>query len=570
MIIIDASGQVVDKMEDDREPTGFIPSSYRNDNFSVNDSDKHSGTIDLSKKPTSIKSELKNHNFTSQNMTQLTESSSSNNQPQVVTDSVDQPLDLTCTKIKQEDSDTLSNKCNGVLKTMVKSLSETGICSREKIKRQLQEELRNEEALLVLMKKIRHSQLMNENEPVNGLSMKKPIPNQIAKTSDTPPAAHKNSAYNANRQHSLHYQQKQNNTNTQLSQNAPSSLVPHSNAAVNNQPSSKNQGFGHHLSQANTNLVSQISAHYNQNSKESSKIHPAFPAPTLVPPKSEQTAEQKQAAAKMALRKHLEKTLLHIPPPKPPPPEMNFIPSLPENSFLVFVGLNEVVKYITDTSSHGESSDDSQKYIFNPFSCVQCKTDFTPVWKRDRPGSRDVICEQCCTKNQKQALKQAHTNRLKSAFMKALQQEREIEKQLEQEQQREAQNQLKMQQQQDSMLKKKQEQLNEYARQVHRQQQEEFIRKQQQLRHAHSSSFSHQNHSKEKKQYPHKNNHSSNNSQQSPAFHPPSAMNIAGLANFSGKNMMPLPPQYMKNLQQHPHHLLNMLPQSLTNNWGNK
>lgn len=31
-----------------------------------------------------------------------------------------------------------------------------------------------------------------------------------------------------------------------------------------------------------------------------------------------QTSAQKQAAAKLALRKQLEKTLLQIPPPKPP------------------------------------------------------------------------------------------------------------------------------------------------------------------------------------------------------------------------------------------------------------
>ena len=75
--------------------------------------------------------------------------------------------------------------------------------------------------------------------------------------------------------------------------------------------------------------------------------------------------------------------------------------------------------------------------MFNPFVCVQCGTDFTPVWKRDKPGSKNVICEQCVTSNQKKALKQEHTNRLKSAFVKALQQEQEIEQRMQQQQQRE-------------------------------------------------------------------------------------------------------------------------------------
>ncbi|ELU13988.1 hypothetical protein CAPTEDRAFT_211928 [Capitella teleta] len=60
----------------------------------------------------------------------------------------------------------------------------------------------------------------------------------------------------------------------------------------------------------------------------------------------------------------------------------------------------------------------------------QCGSDFTPVWKRDQPGSKNVICEQCVTSNQKKVLKQEHTNRLKSAFVKALQQEQEIEQRI--------------------------------------------------------------------------------------------------------------------------------------------
>lgn len=80
----------------------------------------------------------------------------------------------------------------------------------------------------------------------------------------------------------------------------------------------------------------------------------------------------------------------------------------------------EVVKYIL-------SSDQKEvKYVFNPFSCVQCNTDFTPVWKRDKPGSKNVICEQCITSNQKRTLKQEHTAKLKAAFTKSLQKEQDL------------------------------------------------------------------------------------------------------------------------------------------------
>lgn len=150
-----------------------------------------------------------------------------------------------------------------------------------------------------------------------------------------------------------------------------------------------------------------------------------IPTPVHRPQKTAAT-DQNRAAAKLALRKELEKTLLQIPPPKPPPPEMNFLPSLCSTDFGLLLGLEEVVKAIRESAS--EKSD--VKYVFNPFTCIQCNTDYTPVWKRDKPGSKSVICEQCVTNNQKKALKQEHTNRLKNAFVKALQREQEIEQKL--------------------------------------------------------------------------------------------------------------------------------------------
>ena len=41
-----------------------------------------------------------------------------------------------------------------------------------------------------------------------------------------------------------------------------------------------------------------------------------------------------------------------------------------------------------------------------------------------------IICEHCVTTNVKKALKAEHTNRLKTAFVKALQQEQEIEQRI--------------------------------------------------------------------------------------------------------------------------------------------
>jgi len=136
-----------------------------------------------------------------------------------------------------------------------------------------------------------------------------------------------------------------------------------------------------------------------------------------------QTQQQRQAAAKLALRKQLEKTLLQIPPPKPPPPEMHFIPNPANTEFIYLTGLEECVNRILNLDAVTLPQP-------CPFTCSQCRTDFTPTWKWDKAAKGKevrVICEQCVTSNVKKALKAEHTNRLKAAFVKALQQEQELE-----------------------------------------------------------------------------------------------------------------------------------------------
>jgi len=64
----------------------------------------------------------------------------------------------------------------------------------------------------------------------------------------------------------------------------------------------------------------------------------------------------RQAAAKLALRKQLEKTLLEIPPPKPPAPEFNFLPSAANNEFIYLLGLEEVVQKLLEMHGRGRRS----------------------------------------------------------------------------------------------------------------------------------------------------------------------------------------------------------------------
>ncbi|NWS20213.1 P66A protein, partial [Pachyramphus minor] len=141
---------------------------------------------------------------------------------------------------------------------------------------------------------------------------------------------------------------------------------------------------------------------------------------------SGESPASRQAAAKLALRKQLEKTLLEIPPPKPPAPEMNFLPSAANNEFIYLVGLEEVVQNLLETQ--GEGAVLVAAASREPFVCAQCQTDFTCRWREEKNGT--IMCETCMTSNQKKALKAEHTNRLKAAFVKALQQEQEIEQRI--------------------------------------------------------------------------------------------------------------------------------------------
>ncbi|KAL9824252.1 LOW QUALITY PROTEIN: transcriptional repressor p66-alpha [Geothlypis trichas] len=132
----------------------------------------------------------------------------------------------------------------------------------------------------------------------------------------------------------------------------------------------------------------------------------------------------RQAAAKLALRKQLEKTLLEIPPPKPPAPEMNFLPSAANNEFIYLVGLEEVVQNLLESQGKVAVAVSCRE----PYLCAQCHTDFTCRWREEKNGT--IMCETCMASNQKKALKAEHTNRLKAAFVKALQQEQEIEQRI--------------------------------------------------------------------------------------------------------------------------------------------
>ncbi|KAL7286947.1 hypothetical protein TKK_0018889 [Trichogramma kaykai] len=351
----------------------------------------------------------------------------------------------------------------------IKELTPEELEEKEKQLRKLREEVRTEEMLLVLLKKIKQSQLKENIAAVPKVPTKVPPP--PVTMSPVPPPSQHGHRTGKGPPPLLRGQPAPSRGSTSMHGPPPGMLMPPT--VGRNSMSSTGMASNMVIPQPphprGRNTVNTSSSYHSADRTERSTKDP-MPSPahqvhlkligsqdnksavphTPVMPDQERTREdpqtpvQRQAAAKQALRKQLEKTLLQIPPPKPPPPEMHFIPSPSNPEFVYLLGLEHVVDYITKVPPTPPPSE--------PFECTQCKTDFTTLWKWEKPassnkkdgqtghatfqkpsaGPRDprVICEHCVTTNVKKALKAEHTNRLKTAFVKALKQEKEIDERL--------------------------------------------------------------------------------------------------------------------------------------------
>ncbi|XP_040176528.1 transcriptional repressor p66-alpha isoform X2 [Rana temporaria] len=356
----------------------------------------------------------------------------------------DEPMDMSTSKseVKREkrvpspddvivlsDNEPSSPRMNGLSKTK-EPHSETFLLlqksspeERERIIKQLKEELRLEEAKLVLLKKLRQSQIQKETAPqkvtsrISGTVIPPPLVRggqQTAKQSNQivmPPLVRGAQQMHNIRQHP--------STGPPPLLLAPRASVP--SVQMQGQRIIQ-QGLIRVANVANTNLLVNI-PQASQNTLKGS-AGTAGSATSLSSANTNDSPASRQAAAKLALRKQLEKTLLEIPPPKPPTPELNFLPSAANNEFIYLVGLEEVVQNLLE--SQGKTV--PQPPSHEPYSCAQCKTDFTSRWRQEKNGT--IMCDVCMTSNQKKSLKAEHTNRLKAAFVKALQQEQEIEQRI--------------------------------------------------------------------------------------------------------------------------------------------
>uniref|UniRef100_A0A914EJQ1 Transcriptional repressor p66 coiled-coil MBD2-interaction domain-containing protein n=1 Tax=Acrobeloides nanus TaxID=290746 RepID=A0A914EJQ1_9BILA len=137
-------------------------------------------------------------------------------------------------------------------------------------------------------------------------------------------------------------------------------------------------------------------------------------------------SQQRAAAARLALRREIEKQLLQIPQPKAPVVELNFIPNGAQPDFCSLLGLDLTVQRVL-----------KDKNVFKrvevpPYECEECGTDFTPCWKAIGTSENDLhlYCEQCVKQAQKRKMKNDHTAVYKKVFQKISEREKELEKQI--------------------------------------------------------------------------------------------------------------------------------------------
>nr|XP_057924683.1 transcriptional repressor p66 alpha-like isoform X2 [Doryrhamphus excisus] len=385
----------------------------------------------------------------------------------------EQPVDMSTSKgIKREkrpaspeedddiiilsDNDSPSPPVNGLnhLKELdTDLLMKSSPAERERIIKQLKEELRLEEAKLVLLKKLRQSQLQRDTLKSSGVSTSSAPPPLIrgtiasgkssqqlvtGRTSGTviPPPLVRGGQQVSSKHGSqiimpplvrgaqvqaLRQQQQQQLASTGGGGSGPPPLLLGTRTSA---PAGQGQ-----RNMLQTGLI-RVGTSANSLSSSTLKVSSSGSGGVTLVGTNDSPASR-QAAAKLALRKQLEKTLLEIPPPKPPAPEFSFLPSAANNEFIYLVGLEEVVQNLLDTIHRGKTGVALPKLVVrDPFVCTQCHTDFTCRWRQDKAKGGIVLCEDCMSSNQKKALKAEHTNRLKAAFVKALQQEQEIEQRI--------------------------------------------------------------------------------------------------------------------------------------------
>ncbi|CAM6001323.1 unnamed protein product [Sphagnum balticum] len=279
--------------------------------------------------------------------------------------------------------------------------------ARKRMIDQLKSTLRIEEANLLMLKKLRDSQQQSQAAAVST--------NTNASSTQR---GHATGGNTTNRSTNNTQQTKQSANTAQLSQHK---LAAH---IADQQRSTLAAVMMQQAQQQNTRTPPAAHSSGMGRTPSASVLQPP-PAhqlkSTALPPAPIVDAAQRQLQAKVALRKQLEKNLLLIAPPTPPPADVHFVPNSNQLEFVTLHGLDQVVqRVLKDKSVTAPQLPDT------PWVCTQCDTDFTPHWHAEGTGTGDddahegyvtLFCDACHRSNQKKAVRNDQTAKFKKEFL---------------------------------------------------------------------------------------------------------------------------------------------------------
>ncbi|MFH4979888.1 hypothetical protein AB6A40_006597 [Gnathostoma spinigerum] len=339
-----------------------------------------------------------------------------------------------------------------------KELSEEQHKEREVMLKTLEADLRMEEAKLTMLKRLRLSQQVSvkQLQEANVRKMTANIAQNGSGNAYKPPVAAPHPR--VNNSHAKVSSSSSSNSHNVSSRTAASTATAFMNLTPQQQQLLQNAAKTGLLNTAAAQALLQQAQQHVANGRAANQQAAALAAAAALTQQQHarsnstqhsaptQTPAQKAAAAKLALRRQLEQQLLQIPAPRPPPPEMLFIPNGNQPDFCYLLGLDLVVQRILKDKSttladkekgevqsiHSAGSPESSRVSEEPYQCEECGTDYTPSWRAigTDESSLHLYCEACVKAAQKKKMRQDHTALLRKAFNKVLEKEQELDKQI--------------------------------------------------------------------------------------------------------------------------------------------
>lgn len=141
---------------------------------------------------------------------------------------------------------------------------------------------------------------------------------------------------------------------------------------------------------------------------------------------NQQTPAQRIQQARQAFRSQADKQLMTIPTFKQQPHDIFFLPNPNASAFLALHGLDLVVQSVMrDESIH-------KKYKEPAYECEECKTDCASTWKAigTKEDGYHLYCDLCVKDANKKRLRNEVQGTFKRAFQKITHQEKEFEKKI--------------------------------------------------------------------------------------------------------------------------------------------